>query len=487
MAELVALRAAFVRLGFTPQAAIALVDEQGLDSLDEIKRLDDNGVSELCKTIRCPGGTIANDAGAQVANPGIAVSHKSLKNMQLLSFWLKHMERISRPATSADITPEAVESLRQLREREKNFVKPTDKPKINHKDWFKTMEAIKEYLAQCPGLTKIPLAYVVRDDVEVPAHASDPQTAYTSHQHEMIRRAPHGTDTFKEDRELVFIMLRDICENDPAYVYMKPAVEPRNGRMAYRLLYDHYLGQSAVDQLITKAETKLNTLAYTGKDTRRWTFETFVSQHKEQHALIDTLKTRGLYLGIDDASKVRYLLAGLKDPRLEAAKSQILTSSDLRNNFDSAVRLCQDTLTLQGTQRAQLNVSSTGVQPAEGVEDRYYGKEEYSTLSAKQKDALKALRKKRKKGDGKKKSGSDGKGKGGSAPAAKRLKKSMAKLPKQIISALETQLKKAVSERLESGTLDDSSSDDESVVPMKDPAPDNANHPALTRQKKKKK
>lgn len=88
MAELVALRAAFVRLGFTPQAAIALVDEQGLDSLDEIKRLDDNGVSELCKTIRRPGGTIANDAGAQVANPGIAVSHKSLKNMQLLSFWL---------------------------------------------------------------------------------------------------------------------------------------------------------------------------------------------------------------------------------------------------------------------------------------------------------------------------------------------------------------------------------------------------------------
>jgi hypothetical protein len=57
-------------------------------------------------------------------------------------------------------------------------------------------------------------------------------------------------------------------------------------------------------------------------------------------------------------------------------------------------------------------------------------------------------------------------------------------LPKQIISALETHLKKAVSERLEN---DDPSSDEESEVPMKDPAPDNANHPALTRQKKKKK
>ncbi len=85
----------------------------------------------------------------------------------------------------------------------------------------------------------------------------------------MNRRASHGTDTFKEDRELVFIVVRNICESDPAFVYMKPAVEPRNGRMAYRLLYDHYLSHNAVDQLIFKAETELNTLAYTGKDTRR--------------------------------------------------------------------------------------------------------------------------------------------------------------------------------------------------------------------------
>ena len=52
------------------------------------------------------------------------------------------------------------------------------------------------------------------------------------------------------------------------------------------------------------------------------------------------------------------------------------------------------------------------------------------------------------------------------------------------ISALESQLK-AVSERLDGNAGDDQSSDDESEVPMKDPAPDNATHPALTRQRKK--
>ena len=281
---------------------------------------------------------------------------------------------------------------------------------------------------------------------------------------------------------MVFVILREICENDAAYVYMKPAIELRNGRMAFQLLYQHYLGQSAVDQLITKAETKLNTLAYTGKDTRHWTFETFVSQHKEQHALIDTLQSRGLYLGIDETSKVRYLLTGLKDPRLEAAKSLILTSAGLRSNFDDAVRLCQDTLTLQGAQRTQLNVSSTSIGTNHDVEDRYYDKSDYSSLTAKQKELLKQLRKKRKVLDKNKKGGTDkGKG-GGTERAAKKLKRSMQKIPKQI-SALEAQLK-VVNDKL--GVSDDSSSDEEEEVPMKGPtAGDNANHPALTRQKKK--
>ena len=262
--------------------------------------------------------------------------------MQLLAFWLRHPGRISRPAEPGDITVEAIGALRQLKEREKTFMKPSDKPKIDHKDWIKMMESIQEYLAQCPGLTKSPLA------------ATDPPINYTSHQAKMIWRTPHGTDTFREDREQVFLRMREICENNPAYVYMKPAVKPWNGRVAFHLLYQHYLGKSAVDQLITKAEAKLSTLAYSGKDSRHWTFKTHVSQH----ALIDTLISRGLYLSIDDTSKVRYLLTGLKDPCVEAVKSQILTLSDLQQDFDAAVRLCQDSLTLQGAQRTQLNISA---------------------------------------------------------------------------------------------------------------------------------
>ena len=454
-----------MRLGFTQEAAVALVDEQGLRSLLEIGRLDDGGVlSELCKTVRSPGGTIVGPNGDPVNNPGIVVSHKALNNtMQLLAFWMKHRDRISRPTEPADITTVVVESLRPLKERANNALKPEEKPKIDHKDWFKTLEAIKEYLAQCPGLTKIPLAYVIRDDESVPDAAEHPSANYTSHQHEMIRRAPHNTDRFQEDRKLVFVILREICENDAAFVYRKPAIEPRNGRLAYQLLYNHYLGQSAVEQLITKAEARLSTLAYTGKDTRRWTFETFVSQQKEQHALIDTLKTRGLHLGTDNNSKVMYLLTGLKDPHLEADKSQILNSSTLRNDFDASVRLCQDSLTLQSAQRTQLNISSTNVATGGSgeVEDHYFNRKEYSSLTSEQKDVLKQLRKKSKRGsENKKGSKMDSKD---SSSTAKRLNK-LSKLPRQI-SAIDSTLKAVLDDRTAStSAADDSLTDSEEEV-----------------------
>ena len=59
------MRTAISRLGFTAMAATAMVDKQGIDNIDELRRLKDNNVDKLCKTIRCPGGTIPNpNAGA---------------------------------------------------------------------------------------------------------------------------------------------------------------------------------------------------------------------------------------------------------------------------------------------------------------------------------------------------------------------------------------------------------------------------------------
>ena len=76
MSDVVALRAALTRLGFSAKGAGFITDDQGLDTLDELKVLTNDDVENLCKVVRRPGGAIPNpnagDPGqpSMLSNPG---------------------------------------------------------------------------------------------------------------------------------------------------------------------------------------------------------------------------------------------------------------------------------------------------------------------------------------------------------------------------------------------------------------------------------
>ena len=80
MADPAAMRQALIRLGFTQDAANAITQDQGIDSMEELKTLKDSEVKDLCDVVRKPGGTIPNPnaavAGqpATIRDPGIKVS-----------------------------------------------------------------------------------------------------------------------------------------------------------------------------------------------------------------------------------------------------------------------------------------------------------------------------------------------------------------------------------------------------------------------------
>ena len=61
------------RLGFMTAAANAIIRDQGIDSLEEVRLLESSDVETLCKTIRRSGGTIRR-GNQDVPNPGISVS-----------------------------------------------------------------------------------------------------------------------------------------------------------------------------------------------------------------------------------------------------------------------------------------------------------------------------------------------------------------------------------------------------------------------------
>ena len=57
--------------------------------------------------------------------------------------------------------------------------KDVDPPDFSVKDWPRMIEAVEEWLRGCLGVTKIPLAYVIRPEEAVKPEAEDPCILYT--------------------------------------------------------------------------------------------------------------------------------------------------------------------------------------------------------------------------------------------------------------------------------------------------------------------
>ena len=57
------MRAGFEDLGYSPHAAKAMVEDQGIDTLDDLSFLKGGDVETLCKNVKCPGGAAGGTTG----------------------------------------------------------------------------------------------------------------------------------------------------------------------------------------------------------------------------------------------------------------------------------------------------------------------------------------------------------------------------------------------------------------------------------------
>ena len=406
------MHAALCRLGFSAQAASDIIGEQGIDTREELRVLDDKEVESLCKVVRKPGGT-SNTSGT-------VVSLRAEANLKMAVYYLKYLERTSRPADANNITLNTVRSLRTYKQWEMEH-KDVTAPTISMKDWPKTIQSLVEYLKGCLGVTKIPLAYVIRDEANV---FPDPPGGYTTRQQELIARAPilavgnagltnPFTQTYLDDRSKVWELLSAITRDLECWSYVMPAQKTRDGRSAFFNLKLHYLGVNNVDNMAATAERKLQTNTYTG-ETRKWNFEKYVRVHVDQHAILNGLREHG-YAGIDKRTMVRYLTAGIKTTSLDHVKTRILSDASLRENFSACVNLFQDFITQKEAESPNVTIAAihdtqlhkehkgkykkySNSRKSGGKEeatDRYYKYQEWKTMSPEKRKAVMALREKR--------------------------------------------------------------------------------------------
>ena len=401
---------------------------QGLDSIDTMADVSDEVISNMCKILR-----------RDEAVPVSAMAEDSLK---LGCFVARHYRRISRNLTPNGLTRNLINNYRDLKAEEDAYETPDNNVEIDRKDWAKTMDAMKDYLSIRLGRTKIPLAYIIRNNVDVPAAAGDPQDNYDTHQDEMIARAPHQDaagdplDVYNYDNRQVWDLISGWTRDTECWVHVKPFQRRRNGREAYLALYNHYLGINTVNNQARTAESKLDKLEYKSEQ-RRWGLEKYMQAFKKQYEILKNLEDMegSTYSAPDEGTMVRKFIDGVKSNSFDACKAQVMAQPEMGRDLERVFGLYKDflsqtkaahnpTLTVS---RVEANQGKRGgdeqheedipehVWMKADVEDVYYPTDEYKELSEAQRIKLKWLRDnrgpsvtKKPKKDGNKKSKRDG-------------------------------------------------------------------------------
>jgi hypothetical protein len=154
--------------------------------------------------------------------------------------------------------------------------------------------------------------------------------------------------------------MRHVTHGGPAYGWIKSYEKTKDGRSAYLAFKRHYLGESYGKRLRASADHVLSVTYFDGK-SRAFTYERYIETLKSAFSDLEATGET-----VDEGRKVRILLQGLVDTRLQVAKSQVLASSHLSATYDSAVNFISQFLderrSYSGTERGpqQRNVSAVG-------------------------------------------------------------------------------------------------------------------------------
>ena len=339
--------AAFVNyLDTTFNFARVLAEElatQGLDSFPAFVDLSDEDVKEICTTIRKPGGTIQNPAYVAqreqyddqaaadpttpvphwypqtIANPGIPIPLPKEKILRQICYLANHFVRIQRNFDQQSCTTARLASLWRYKIRVKEEGK--DEPKLPEKlsninNIRQVIENVENYLRVKRGVNGIFLLYVIRESVEIPD--GDPGFALPTIDDEMIRRAPHTTDSFHVDSATVWNVVRHVTHDGPGWTWVSSYNRSQNGRDAFIALRSHYQGDAYRNNLKIKAENTMSTARYDGK-SRNFTYEKYIERLNQ--AFVDMAEAGEAQ---PEDAKVRKFLNGLLADNLTSAKEHNL-------------------------------------------------------------------------------------------------------------------------------------------------------------------
>ena len=352
-------------LGITENSVRTAINAQGLQGPDDFTGLTDDDIATICENCRKPGGRIANpDAGlagqpATINNPGVQLSFVTEKRLKMLNFYIHHLGRIQRPFESNRADLNRLIQAWSMKEKEEsaNDEELELPPKLTDvKHVRSVIEDLDNHLTRKLGQSRLPLMYVVRDNVALPAAADDPGYRQPDLTTEMIGRGSHTAAAYQADNITVWGIIRHVTHGGPGWSWVSKYARSSNGRDAYIALKGHYFGEAYASRIRAQADQVLENAFFDGR-SRTFTFENYCETLiKAFNDIEDTNET------VTEERKMRVFMKGLTDPRCEAVKGTIRATRTLRTNLADSMDMVAEMLGEMASfnNPARRNVSNSG-------------------------------------------------------------------------------------------------------------------------------
>jgi hypothetical protein len=426
------------QMGLTADQRTALAG-QGLATLDDFV---DFGKDELTQALRnmrtaIPGtaavpavldpatnAVVTPAVDAVPGTPPIVMPAKSAQRLNVASIAWHYYTDTSRSVTSTNMHYNNI--LKDFYLEWKAITSmatatPQDVPCITKNNPpLRWTDTFNDYCLNTFGVRQTPLAYVIRDNVDVVPEtrpALDTTTtidplldgcAYGnggSVLNDLIARLSHDHPLYKTDNAKVYSLLEEATRGTAYSSTVKAFTRRRDGRAAWKALKSSHAGSDKWE-LLQKENTKW--LLNTKWNGRVYSLEKFCNQHRSRFVNLEEAQNHVDFQLPTEHTRVGYLLDNIEnaDADLRAAIANIRQNvNDTRTNFESAIAvlLPVDPYLKQRRNVPKPTIPGANISGASimdkpdtfsagtgktGVNLRFHTDSEYAQLSAGQKDEL---------------------------------------------------------------------------------------------------
>ena len=393
---------------------------EGIDEVEDLADFEEESLKQVAENLRRPAGRIpdpnppATNPNATIPTPPFQFGAKTQTRLLATSHLMRFYVAIGREINAANV--QWINIGKNFAEQWKAIVasKKETQPEVptisKALPIIKWIEVFADHLYRCIGGRNIPLAYVIRENVVVPAvcpplAVDQPySTEHGSVSDDLINRGSHTHGLFAKDNSDVYFKLEEATRGTSYADSIKPFQRQKDGRAAHLALVGQFAGNDKWEAIIKKMSTLLMLKKW--KSSQNSPLDKFVASHRNAYVQLQACAEHVEYQLPNAHSRVGYILEAIEsdDAQLQAAMANVIDDTGpggKRGDFEAAVayilpkdpvvRRKHDTSSGKHVEFSEANVADFGTKPAigkTGVHLRYHTGPEYEKLSLPQKKEL---------------------------------------------------------------------------------------------------